>query len=130
MEIYKTNLAILESVIKQESITTELIDESVSGLDLDGNGKLEITNQFKYNWPTKSIEYVGLAKHYQTTKEISVAGGLFPVGTEFLHSVRYIDWDTAANTSKLSNRIKELRYAVKKNGHKLFRTKRQNIERI
>ncbi|MBK8398835.1 MAG: hypothetical protein IPL26_26755 [Leptospiraceae bacterium] len=114
LEIYKTNLAILESVIKQESITTELIDESVSGLDLDGNGKLEITNQFKYNWPTKSIEYVGLAKHYQTTKEISVAGGLFPVGTEFLHSVRYIDWDTAANTSKLSNRIKELRYAVKK----------------
>lgn len=114
LEIYKTNLAILEAVIKQRTISTELINESVSGIDLDGNGKIENATQLVYNWPTKQIHYAGLAEHYQTTKEIFLAGGLFPVGTEFLHSVRYLDWNNEANTVMLSSRMKELRYAVKK----------------
>jgi len=113
LEIYKANLAILEAVIKQKSIDTETLDEEVVGLDLDGNGKLEKINRVLYNWSSKPIQFVGLAGYYQNTKEILIAGGLFPVGTEFLHSVRYIDWDTAVNTAKLSNRMKELRYARK-----------------
>ena len=113
LEIYKANLAILEAVIKQKSIDTETLDEQVVELDLDGNGKLEKTNRISYDWSSKPIQFVGLAGYYQNTKEILSAGGLFPVGTEFLHSVRYIDWDNAANTAKLSNRMKELRYARK-----------------
>ena len=114
LEIYKTNLSILEAIIKQRTISTELINESVAGIDLDGNGKIEKATQFVYNWPKKQIYYVGLAEHYQTTKEIFLAGGLFPIGTEFLHSVRYLDWKNEDNTVMLSNRMKELRYAVKK----------------
>lgn len=55
----------------------------------------------------KHISYVGLAK----TKKLHIAPGLYPLGTEFLHSVRYIQ--PTKNNVKLSNRMKELRYAKK-----------------
>jgi hypothetical protein len=114
LEIYKTNLSIIEAFLKQKTIQTETLDESVSGIDLDKNGKLEKTNQLKYTWSsTEPMRYAGMAEDYQTNKELLTAGGLFPVGTEFLHSVRYLDWNKEANTVMLSKRMKELRYARK-----------------
>ncbi len=80
-----------------------------------GNVNLDIYNQNleilealikqkKDNIPTS---YVGLA----ATKGLQIASGLYPIGTEFLHSVRYIDNQNGSIT--ISKRMKELRYAKK-----------------
>lgn len=37
------------------------------------------------------MTYAGLAKKMLENGELNIAPGLYPVGTEFLHSVRYID---------------------------------------
>ena len=133
LEIYKTNLAIVEAILKQKTIQTETLDENISGIDLDQNGKLEKANKVKYNWPSQPMQYAGMAEEYQTSKELLSAGGLFPVGTEFLHSVRYLDWNKEANSVKLSNRMKELRYARKKEWYNYSELKdkvsRENKER-
>lgn len=42
-----------------------------------------------------------------------MAKGLFPEGTEFLHSVRYIDWNATKEHITIAPRMKELRYAKK-----------------
>ena len=39
---------------------------------------------------------------------------MFPEGTEFLHTVRYVDIDDDTGAAKLAPRIKELRYATKR----------------
>lgn len=70
LEIYKTNLAIVEAFLKQKTIQTETLDENISGIDLDQNSKLEKTNQVKYTWPTLPMRYAGMAEEYQTSKEL------------------------------------------------------------
>lgn len=55
----------------------------------------------------KHTSYAGLAKN----KKLHIAPGLYPVGTEFLHSVRYIQ--PTQKGVGLSKRMKELRYAKK-----------------
>jgi len=55
----------------------------------------------------KHTSYMGLAKN----KKLNIALGLYPVGTEFLHSVRYIQ--PTNQGVELSKRMKELRYAKK-----------------
>lgn len=55
----------------------------------------------------KQTNYVGLA----SLKNLDIAIGLYPVGTEFIHSVRYIQ--TNKKGIELSKRMKELRYAKK-----------------
>ncbi|MEN8217524.1 MAG: hypothetical protein ABFS56_14370 [Pseudomonadota bacterium] len=92
LQIYKTNLAIVEALIKRQDVTEGLAHKIV------------------YDWaPLKGryMSYVGKAKQER------LAAGLFPLGTEFLHSVRYIDFDNQGNI-KLAARMKELRYARKK----------------
>lgn len=114
-EIYKANLAIIESLIKQRDITTESIDERLINFDLDKDGRLAVTTKVKYTWkndPT-SMAYVGRAGELLKQGKVRLAGGLYPVGTEFLHTVRYIDWDESKNEPKLSKRMKELRYGKK-----------------
>jgi hypothetical protein len=59
------------------------------------------------------MHYVGRARHAETRGENPIAPGLFPLGTEFLHSVRYLDV-TADGTVTMAARMKELRYAQKK----------------
>jgi hypothetical protein len=75
LDIYKTNLNILEKVIKNSS-------------------------------KNQNLKYVGKAEN------IKIHNGLFPKGTEFLHTVRYIDFDENQNL-KLSKRMKEVRYSKK-----------------
>ncbi len=110
-EIYKLNLAIVESLVKQKEIVLDLeIDEKLYGVDLDGNGSIDSA---KYISPhIKS--YIGLAKTYLDQKKVHLSLGLFPENTEFLHSVRYIDGDDTSSKIVLSPRMKELRYAKKR----------------
>lgn len=111
LEIYKLNLAIVESLIKAQDIAIDEVDESLYGVDLDRDGNLSKASKIGFAWsPLNGINmsYVGLAKNLLESKKIHLAKGLYPEGSEFLHSVRYID-----SNFTLTPRMKELRYAKK-----------------
>ena len=111
---YKINLAIVESVIKKKDIEITSTNEAQFGIDLDGDGIIGVASKIKYNYDVNnslSMSYIGLAKKALTDGTTNLAGGLFPTGTEFLHSVRYID--TSTNPVGMAKRMKELRYAKK-----------------
>jgi len=102
---------IVESLIKQKSIKTFDIDEKKYGVDLNKDGSLSIVNKISFEYDPrngKKMSYVGLAKK----KGYKIAAGFYPVGTDFLHSVRYIDLD-GNNSIKMAPHMKELRYGKK-----------------
>ncbi len=101
-EIYKANLAILEAAIKGvTSIGSLPIDEEEVGKDLDGDGRLAIAHEVK-----DVTGWVGAAEGYFHDTH------LYPGGTEFLHTVRYIGVG-ADGTIGVSTRMKEVRYMWK-----------------
>ncbi len=113
-EIYKINLSVVEAMIKTKDIKIEPIDERKYGADLNKNGKLDIAKVIKYSWePNKRIfmSYVGKAKELFDDGKIEMVARLYPKGTEFLHSVRYIG--VKDGRVYFPKRIKELRYAKK-----------------
>ncbi|MDX1960581.1 MAG: hypothetical protein SFU98_18565 [Leptospiraceae bacterium] len=112
LEVYKANLSILETSIKQRNINSESIDEKKIDYDLNFDGIKTQTEKVSFIFPDKKFTYVGLAKKLLEEKKIYLSGGLFPIGTEFLHSVRYIESD---NDISLAKRFKELRYMRKHN---------------
>lgn len=124
-EVYKINLAIVESMIKREDIPLGFeVDESVYGVDLNHNDVIDTSSTIIYKWNTPdSISnyplviyknyYVGMAKEKLDTNELNIAPGLYPNGTEFLHSVRYIGIKDDKSGIKMAPRMKELRYAKK-----------------
>jgi hypothetical protein len=110
------NLAILEASMSSDPVIAdaklrwpiEPVDERAAGLDLDGDGELE----------PEVVELRGLPSHYAGSGKVRVRRGLYPEGTEFLHSVRYVDPDRdwLAGPSEgggASLRMKELRYSRK-----------------
>lgn len=107
-EIYKINLAILEAAVAvadtvaDDSVrrSVEPLDESSAGVDLDGDGRSGIAR----NIARLPRQYVGGAA------AIAVRRYLYPPGTEFLHTVRYVDPDAPG---LLSRRMKEVRYSTK-----------------
>ncbi|HKO48871.1 MAG TPA: hypothetical protein VJV79_14160 [Polyangiaceae bacterium] len=113
--VYAVNLAIVEALIKRHDVAIDAVDERTLGLDIDRNGRLARATVVKYDWaPLKKryMHYVGRAR--RLSDEISppqISAGLFPVGTEFLHSVRYLDVTTGRVS--MASRMKELRYARK-----------------
>jgi Tol biopolymer transport system component len=114
-DVYKLNLAILESVIKQTDISITLTDETVYGVDLDKNGILETADRITYDWAPlegKYMYYVGDALIKQQMDEIHLAAGLFPAGTEFINTVHYIDVSETKG-DRMADRMKEIRYAKK-----------------
>jgi hypothetical protein len=109
LAIYKINLAILEASMSaspdiansQVVWPTEPLDETAAGRDLDGDGVLS----------TSINRLVGLPGTYMGgAADIEVMRSVYPRGTEFLHSVRYIDPD---QPSLIATRMKELRYSRK-----------------
>ncbi len=123
-EVYKINLAIVESMIKEADIEIDLVDEEKYGVDLNHNGILDITSKVVFKWNTPDSlssypkviyknYYVGKAKDELEKNNIHISPGLYPNGTEFLHSVRYIDVKDDNSSIKMSKRMKELRYAKK-----------------
>ncbi|PLY08892.1 MAG: hypothetical protein C0625_01280 [Arcobacter sp.] len=121
-EVYKINLAIVESMIKRKDISIDKVDENIYGVDLNHDGILSETSTVVYNWIIPEYNngkyiysnfYVGFAKLELEKNKLHIAPGLYPEGTEFLHSVRYIGINEAKTGIKLANRMKELRYAKK-----------------
>lgn len=110
-EIYKINLAILEAAMSVPDLVpdgalvrlVEPVDESIAGQqDLNKDGKVGGRVEKILALPAR---YIGAASR------IPVDRFLYPAGTEFLHTVRYVDPDSP---SLLSTRMKEVRYSVKR----------------
>ena len=114
LAIYRTNFAILESLMNERDVTIPPVDETYLKVDLDKDGKLAIATNIKYEWDprsSKNMSYVGMARVLLEKGDIHLAARLLPEGTEFLHSVRYIDID--GDQTKMATRMKELRYSRK-----------------
>lgn len=115
LQVYKTNLAIVEALVRRQNVPIEATDERAIDSDLDRDGQLGTATHITYDWAPidkREMHYVGRARSEQTAGRVHAAGGLFPEGTEFLHSVRYLD--IAADGSAVpSAHMKELRYARK-----------------
>lgn len=115
LTIYKTNLAIIEALIKQKDIQISPVDEIALDVDLDKDGNLGMANLIKYEWKpneNRNMYYVGKAKSELESGKVHLAARLYPEGTEFLHTVRYIDLDSN-DSIKMAARMKEVRYGKK-----------------
>ena len=124
-DVYELNLSIIESLLKQKDIVISEVDETLYSVDLNKDGKLSRTNTIRFSWsPNDNVfmSYVGLAKTKLEKDGVKLAAGLFPVGTEFLHSVRYIDAQNGKTV--MASRMKELRYARKDNWRNYYQLER------
>jgi len=99
-DVYAANLALLETGVKNiDAVTSFPIDERViGGVDLDGNGELGTATRV-----LRRSHFVGAAS------DRIVLQTMYPQGTEFLHTVRYIDVDEHGMIVP-STRMKEVRY--------------------
>jgi hypothetical protein len=101
-DVYKANLAILEAHVKgMAAISTSPIDERLVAADLDGDGAHGIAVRI-----TNVEHFVGAAAPYLLYTH------LYPLGTEFLHTVRYVGVN-ADRSIVNSRRMKEVRYMSK-----------------
>lgn len=101
-QVYQANLAILEAAIKNlEEISVPSLDENVLGEDLNHDGQYTVINTLQ-----RPDFYLGLAN------DVDVVTFLYPEGTEFLHTVRYVGVDEEGMIFN-APRMKEVRYMVK-----------------
>lgn len=108
-DVYKANLAITEAKIKGvPSIGSLPIDEKRVGVDLDGDGKLGL-----------AVKVDGTKGFVGKAEGLFHERGLYPEGTEFLHTVRYVGVDDAGEIS-VSKRMKEVRYMRKVRSYSKF----------
>ena len=106
-DVYIANLAITEANIKDfDTISLPPVDEREIGIDLNGDGELGIIDEI-----TVTDRYVGAA-----AQEFNDSY-LYPEGTEFLHTVRYLGI-TADGRIVPSTRMKEVRYMRKVVAHR------------
>lgn len=102
IDVYRANLAIVEAMIKgQSAMSTLPVNEQAIGKDLNRDGRLSMVTHI-----SDTRAYVGAAKEY------FIDSFLYPEGTEFLHTVRYVGIDKN-NDIGVSTRMKEVRYMKK-----------------
>lgn len=100
--VYLANLGILEAAIKGlAQIETPPLDERAVGADLDGDGRLSSATHLR-----RPDHYLGGAR------DVPVVTFLYPLGTEFLHTVRYLGVDDRGGIHAPA-RMKEVRYLRK-----------------
>lgn len=110
LPVAKINLAILEAALCGDPAVAdadlerrvEPVDETVAGVDLDGNGQVGGLVELVRGLPAR---YVGGAA------ATAVRRYLYPAGVELLHTVRYIDPDAG---HLLARRMKEVRWMIKR----------------
>ena len=107
LDVYYINLALTEiSILELDETTIMPVNERLINVDVNGNGVIE-----------SSVNVVKRRSHYVGDAEsIKLEHMLYPQGTEFLHSVRYVGLNEDGSV-KVSPRLKELRYMKK---HTLF----------
>jgi hypothetical protein len=114
---YEVNLAIVESLITRADVPIDPVDEARFGVDLDLDGHIGTASQITFDKGAPGektrMQYVGRANAGEGGRsEFPIAAGLFPIGTEFVHTVRYLDIG-ADGAATMAPRMKEVRYAKK-----------------
>jgi len=113
MAIYKANLGLIEAALTTPSPLAlrtagrevEPIDEGLAQWDLDGDGHIG----------GRAQKIRSLPPHYLGAAQVAkVQWGSYPAGTEFLHTVRYLDPESP---NFMSVRMKEVRYSIKWRGY-------------
>lgn len=107
--VYRVNLSILEAAMTGDPALpvadwvrlTEPLEERAAGIDLDGDGAVGGVTMLMRGLPT---HFVGAAD------TVPVTHSRYPVGVEFLHTVRYLDPD---RPGFIARRMKEVRYSRK-----------------
>ncbi|HVY25395.1 MAG TPA: hypothetical protein VHB79_02545 [Polyangiaceae bacterium] len=113
--VYVANLAIVEALITRADVPIDALDEQPLGVDLDQDGRLAVARRVVFrvgSHGTTPMHYVGRAHVLEASGELPIAPGLFPVGTEFFHTVRYLDVTDTGQVVPAAH-LKELRYAKK-----------------
>src|SRR3546814_17019627 len=93
LQIYKTNLAITEALVRRQNVPIAATDERALDSDLDRDGQLGTATRIAYDWaPVEKREThsVGRARREQDAGRVHAAAGLFPERTPFLPSVPHI----------------------------------------
>ncbi|MGR6871098.1 hypothetical protein ACU6U9_02050 [Pseudomonas sp. HK3] len=107
LDAYFVNLALIEiSILELDETTIMPVNEKKMNVDINGNGVMES----RVDRVKRRSHFVGDAQN------IKLEHMLYPKGTEFLHSVRYVGLNDNGSV-KVSARLKELRYMKK---HTLF----------
>jgi len=113
-DLYRLNLAILEAALtapegrRPAPRAVEPVREELAGIDLDGDGKVGGEATRIAQLPSQYVVRYAGSKLSQERR--AVRRWRYPLGTEFLHTVRYLDPDAPG---MISRRMKELRYAIK-----------------
>ncbi|MEY2929632.1 MAG: hypothetical protein RL033_381 [Pseudomonadota bacterium] len=116
VDLYAVNLAVVEALIRQQDVAIPATAEAALGVDLDLDGRLGTASVVRFRAPGQGralMSYVGRAQQEQAAGRVQLSPGLFPEGTEFLHTLRYLD--PTPQGVRMSARLKELRYARKTN---------------
>jgi hypothetical protein len=123
LEVYKLNLAIVEALIKEKDISLPTtVDETKYGVDLNQDGDISTSDVIVFpkryvdtaNLIDFPMSYVGKAKELLEAGNYHIAPALYPEYTEFLHTVRYVDFNETDKSITMAPRMKELRYAIKR----------------
>ncbi|KZN54275.1 hypothetical protein N474_18165 [Pseudoalteromonas luteoviolacea CPMOR-2] len=102
-DVYLANLSLTELAVKGlKEISVPDISEHNVGQDLNGDGKLSV------------IDHIVAQPKYVGDSVEALAHMLYPEGTEFLHTVRYLGVDEQGEIYN-APRLKELRYMKKHN---------------
>jgi len=102
-DIYTANLGLVEIALQDlDETSIPEVDENRIGLDIDGDGILTTTDRIK-----RRAYYLCSAR-----EDIALQPMLYPTGTEFLHSVRYVGVDEKGEIYP-APRMKEVRYMKK-----------------
>ena len=99
---YLLNLSLLEMNIKDiESIDIPVVDESAYAIDINGDGQI-----------AGMVDKLLMRDYYLgDAADVAVLPQQYPLGTEFMHSVRYLGVDN--DKIVVPPRMKELRYMRK-----------------
>lgn len=114
-QAYVANLAIVEASIKRADVLIDSLDERRLGTDLDLDGHLGFASRVVFREGPRGstpMHYAGKARALEAAGQLAIAPGLFPVGTELFHTVRYLDVTETGDVVPAA-RLKELRYARK-----------------
>lgn len=100
-DVYTANLALVEITMQDyDRVTLPPVDEAEIGVDIDGDGTLGTATEI-----LRRDTYLGAAS------DVALVRMMYPLGTEFLHSVRYVGLE--GDEIVVPPRMKELRYMVK-----------------
>jgi hypothetical protein len=129
--IYAINLAIVEALVTRADVAIDPVDEAPLGVDLDLDGHVGTAKRVAFDSANDGrggtrMKYVGRARDLLEHGQLPIAVGLFPVHTEFFHTVRYLDVGPDGAVT-MAARMKEVRYAKKARWMSYEQLKRQAV---